>query len=574
MADQNRILELLDRAYSTSEDGENFSEFLDSASVYLFDSPDGKTLNSKLPRYAGFDPHLENHIDRLNRLINRPDGTELGLSLNHHAQMVLSPNGEILSMNDQAQSIIGHPEKPYLDYLDVAEDTRSILRELLAELRAGVQKLQRVIHIGTLTDLETPQSLFGYCNAVTDNDADATTHNVLHISLSAFEWSDQLLDHLQSALGLTQSEKQILHGVLQGKSQKEIAVWRGRSLDTVKAQSKSILKKANCSKMTDLAHLSTSIAYIIGLSELVSKNQRKAVTWEAPRQNLRLLNVDGNRQLGYYEYGDSEGKPVLFIHGYFQGPFFQDLFKRRMLKSGIRLICPSRPGFGYSSPPQVDASYEDTVQSDMRALIEHLDMPHSLSFVAHHAGAVHAVRLAAQLGSKVDSILMLGVRIPTTPEHLAEMSQHARLISTASRHAPSVVKMIMSVGLKTYKKKGARAFFENQFQSDGPDARTLNDAESYRCQVEGLGHFIHQGTDAVINDSGAFMKDWTDEFVRLTCHVHWIHGRHCHVMKPEFVHTFAQSKGAPEFTVLENAGFCLLYQSPDLIAEKIENIAN
>ena len=574
MADQNRILELLDRAYSTSEDGENFSEFLDSASVYLFDSPDGKTLNSKLPRYAGFDPHLENHIDRLNRLINRPDGTELGLSLNHHAQIVLSPKGEILSMNDQAQSIIGLPEKPYLDYLDVAEDTRMALREILAELRAGVQKLQRVIHIRTVTNIETPQSLFGFCNAVTDDDADATAYNVLHISLSAFEWSNQLLDHLQSALGLTQSEKQILHGVLQGKSQKEIAIWRGRSLDTVKAQSKSILKKANCSKMTDLAHLSTSIAYIIGLSELVSKNQRKSKTWEAPRHNLRLLNVGANRQLGYYEYGNAEGIPVLFIHGYFQGPFFQDRFKRRMLKSGIRLICPSRPGFGYSSAPAAGKSYEDSVQSDLLALIEHLGISETLPIVAHHAGAVHAVRLAAKLGPQVSSILMLGVRIPTTPEHLAEMSQHARLISTASRHAPSVVKMIMSVGLKTYKKKGARAFFENQFQPDGPDAQNLNDAESYRCQAEGLGHFIHQGTDALVNDSGAFMKDWTDDFDKLECQVHWIHGRHCHVMKPEFVKAFAQLKGEPEFTILEDAGFCLLYQCPDLIAQKIENIAD
>lgn len=67
------------------------------------------------------------------------------------------------------------------------------------------------------------------------------------------------------------------------------------------------------------------------------------------RQSQKFTLADG-RVLGYAEYGDPEGNPLLFFHGYPSsrleaGP--ADKLARRL---GVRVIALDRPGFGLSSP--------------------------------------------------------------------------------------------------------------------------------------------------------------------------------------------------------------------------------
>ena len=68
----------------------------------------------------------------------------------------------------------------------------------------------------------------------------------------------------------------------------------------------------------------------------------------AKRVYDRVIRLSDGRRLGYAEYGDPEGWPLMFFHGTpgsrimarFAGPKAREL--------GVRLIAPDRPGFGRS----------------------------------------------------------------------------------------------------------------------------------------------------------------------------------------------------------------------------------
>lgn len=64
-------------------------------------------------------------------------------------------------------------------------------------------------------------------------------------------------------------------------------------------------------------------------------------------ENLRLTLPDG-RTLGYAEYGDADGEPVVFHHGWpssrYQAAFLDPLAGDR----GLRVLAPDRPGVGLS----------------------------------------------------------------------------------------------------------------------------------------------------------------------------------------------------------------------------------
>ena len=68
-----------------------------------------------------------------------------------------------------------------------------------------------------------------------------------------------------------------------------------------------------------------------------------------PRED-QLFKLPDGRLLGYAEFGDPNGKPLLYFHGYpscrLEPKVLDKVFKRR----GIRLISMDRPGFGLSSP--------------------------------------------------------------------------------------------------------------------------------------------------------------------------------------------------------------------------------
>ena len=64
----------------------------------------------------------------------------------------------------------------------------------------------------------------------------------------------------------------------------------------------------------------------------------------------QVLTLSDGRQVGYAEWGDPAGMPVVYCHG-FPGSRLEARLADSPAKAlGIRLIAPDRPGFGISSP--------------------------------------------------------------------------------------------------------------------------------------------------------------------------------------------------------------------------------
>ncbi len=61
-----------------------------------------------------------------------------------------------------------------------------------------------------------------------------------------------------------------------------------------------------------------------------------------------VLTLKDGRRLGYAEYGDPLGKPLLFFHGMPGSRVEGKLGDAAARKLGIRLIAPDRPGYGLS----------------------------------------------------------------------------------------------------------------------------------------------------------------------------------------------------------------------------------
>src|SRR6476619_5580906 len=104
------------------------------------------------------------------------------------------------------------------------------------------------------------------------------------------------------------------------------------------------------------------------------------------RMNTRngLMQLQGGGHVAFTEYGDPNGQPVLFCHGWPSSRSMARITETAAEKIGIRIISPDRPGISESSF-QAGRKLLDWPRV-ARALIDHLELS-SVRLLAISGGA-------------------------------------------------------------------------------------------------------------------------------------------------------------------------------------------
>ena len=101
----------------------------------------------------------------------------------------------------------------------------------------------------------------------------------------------------------------------------------------------------------------------------------------------KTIKLRDGRSLGYAEFGDPEGKPIFFFHGYpgsrLEGKFFAEAAK----KAGARIISSDRPGSGLSDfkPGRVILDWpDDVIELGSKVLRKERAFNEAAGFTAAH----------------------------------------------------------------------------------------------------------------------------------------------------------------------------------------------
>lgn len=120
----------------------------------------------------------------------------------------------------------------------------------------------------------------------------------------------------------------------------------------------------------------------------------------------------------YNDHG--AGEPIVLIHGYPLDGNSWERQERVLLAAGYRCISYDRRGFGRSSQPVTGYEY-DTLASDLKALLDHLDLEQNIVLAGFSMGTGEVTRYLGTYGSAgVSKAALFGVIPPfllQTPEN-------------------------------------------------------------------------------------------------------------------------------------------------------------
>src|SRR5512143_3551033 len=156
-------------------------------------------------------------------------------------------------------------------------------------------------------------------------------------------------------------------------------------------------------------------------------------------QSDNQIKLHDGRRLGYAEFGDPRGKPVLFFHGYPGSRWDGAETGHAAERMGVRLIVPYRPGMGLSD-----------YQTKRRLLdwpTDVVELAHALGLddfavIGYSGGGPYALACAFQLGTRLSAVgVIAGVGPLTEPGALDGMVKTNIQLFQMARRTPWLLRL-------------------------------------------------------------------------------------------------------------------------------------
>lgn len=259
------------------------------------------------------------------------------------------------------------------------------------------------------------------------------------------------------------------------------------------------------------------------------------------------VGLPDGRRMGFAEFGDPRGRPVIWLHGT-PGARRQIPHEARRfaLAHKVRLVGIDRPGIGSSS----SHVYEHVIAfaRDMDSVADALGID-DMAIIGLSGGGPYALAVGAELNARVRAIGVLGGVAPTRgPDAIdgglvalgVRLSWVLRLgrvpLGVALGSLVRAVRPLGSPALELYAKASPEG-----------DRRLLGRPEFKAMFLDDLFNGSRHQFQGPIADVIAFTKDWGFIAADVNVPVVWWHGDHDHIVP--FAHGVHMVSRLPEATL-------------------------
>ena len=242
-------------------------------------------------------------------------------------------------------------------------------------------------------------------------------------------------------------------------------------------------------------------------------------------QEKSMTLLDG-RKLGYWEYGDQTGIPVMLFHGTPGSRiwFMEDDELAKVM--GVYLITTDRPGYGLSEFQKNRTILDWAV--DIEELATYLELS-SFSVLGVSGGGAFAAACAFALPDRIQNTALVSTATPF-PRGKApkEMARENRMAFFLTKHFPWIIKranLAQKRLLETQPHKYMKAMLTgNHRHLSEWDRQFLKEDGHVEASLFHAKEAYRQGVDGVIYETNLLSKEWGFDVSEITGPLRFWHG--------------------------------------------------
>lgn len=240
------------------------------------------------------------------------------------------------------------------------------------------------------------------------------------------------------------------------------------------------------------------------------------------KSNQTLQLKDG-RQMGYAEFGDLNGKPVLFFHGTPGSRLTRYPDESIATLLGVRIINIDRPGYGLS-----DFVPDNTLVNWTEDIIELADALKIEQFAVTgvSGGGAYALACTSEIPERITRAGVISSISPFDVSHVTEgMNLINRVLFGVGQYAPFLLNPLLSPIVRTARKEPQKLFdygLTNYFPI--PDKEVLFQPMVREMFLEDLPQAFLQGACGFTLDMKILVQSWGFQLKNISHKVYLWHG--------------------------------------------------
>ena len=243
------------------------------------------------------------------------------------------------------------------------------------------------------------------------------------------------------------------------------------------------------------------------------------------------IAVGDDRQIGFAEFGDPQGRAIFWLHGT-PGARRQIPMEARVYaeKANIRLIGVDRPGIGSSTPYQYDtvSGFAD----DLRTIADTLGID-KMIVVGLSGGGPYTLACAAAMPDRVVAAGVIGGVAPTTGSDAITgglMGNVGTRVAPLLQVAGTPIGLVASGIIRLIRPIASPAADLYGRVSPEADRRLLARPEIKAMFLDDLLNGSRKQMAAPFADVVVFARDWGFRLDEIKVPVRWWHGDHDHIV--------------------------------------------
>lgn len=512
----------IDRLYDVALDPERYEALLDHWESAI--GPLRARVDLSMPRLLD-DPQIAEHFRRATEFLDRlaladaDDGLDAMLApFERVPALLLDRSRNVRAANAAACQMMSLPKTARLVDLPIHETDRVALSNALDILFDSSEKDTLVLRVRA--DQADQLIVFRLQRCVA---ADGT---VLVLAASnELSMPPGFCDILRQAFDLTQTEADILCHLVDCRTVNEIAAERNRSVDTIRAQIRSLLAKTETHSQLELVRLALSMIDMTAMTVRAAPGPRvisQGYASLAARDFRSLVTPDG-RRVDYLILGSPRGRPMLYLPLDFGLVRWPASAEACAAMRGIKVIVPLRPGYGLSDMVGRNTDYDAALLDDTMRVLRAEEVARC-PILCLSGDAYYAVKLARANPFAFSGIIACSGMLPLTRrEQFERMHKWHRFIMAGAKYTPHLLPFMVKAGFLLARKIGKRGFLHAVYGNSAADVATFEDPEAYEALATGsevalsANHCAHEAFSRQLV-SGQ-LDDWSAEVNALRGHL-------------------------------------------------------
>src|SRR5687768_4890149 len=279
----------------------------------------------------------------------------------------------------------------------------------------------------------------------------------------------------------------------------------------------------------------------------------------------RVIRLADGRRLGYAEYGDPSGRPVLFFHGLGTTRLVCPPDETAARELGVRLIAVDRPGIGISDALPGRRLLDWPL--DVAQLADRLAIGR-FAVVGWSGGGPYAAACGYRMPQRVSAVGMVSAPAPLAGAPAADyLRRFDRNAARAAGRAPWMIRLALWHWGRPQRRDPVRFFEESLAAMCEADQQVLSEPVLRGRMIANSAELYRQGGRGMYDEALVLARRWGFDLAQLRVPVHIWHGVGDEVIPLSMARYLARSIPGARVTYYSDDGHHLLYRHwPEILS--------